>query len=156
MFFWSYFLYSPCSNLFCRLSVSAGVLAKTCFRRQSLGFVLASAEQSASCKCPRLAVLPRQSTDVGTTNAFVWQFSKPPVTLSLFSQVSRTATGILGETFVPKLDSSGNPIMSGMEAIRGTQDDCELLRTRVPQHPALSAQITQTHRTPYLESSYIL
>ena len=39
--------------------------------------------------------------------------------------VSRNATGILGETFVPTLDASGKAIMNGMEAIRGTQESCE-------------------------------
>lgn len=39
--------------------------------------------------------------------------------------VSRTAKGVLGETFVPTLNSNGAPIMHGMEAIRGTEADCE-------------------------------
>eukprot|EP00752_Nemacystus_decipiens_P012916 g11431.t1 len=37
--------------------------------------------------------------------------------------VSREATGILGETVVPTLDDSGEPIMQGMGAIRGSQED---------------------------------
>lgn len=41
------------------------------------------------------------------------------------NDVSRAARGILGETFVPTLDANGNQIMSGMEAIRGQQEDCE-------------------------------
>lgn len=40
-------------------------------------------------------------------------------------QVDNSASGILGETFEPTLDSDGNPIMSGMEAIRGKEADCE-------------------------------
>ena len=40
-------------------------------------------------------------------------------------QVSRDAKGILGETFVPTRDARGKPIMTGMAAIRGTQEDCE-------------------------------
>lgn len=44
-----------------------------------------------------------------------------------FSQVSRSATGILGETFVPTLDAEGHHIMSGMASIRGSQEDCEWL-----------------------------
>ncbi|CAM9631382.1 unnamed protein product [Ectocarpus fasciculatus] len=39
------------------------------------------------------------------------------------NQMSRDAKGILGETFVPTLDADGNPIMTGMEAIRGEQED---------------------------------
>ena len=42
-------------------------------------------------------------------------------------QVSRGAHGVLGETFVPTRDANGEPIMTGMEAIRGSQEDCELL-----------------------------
>eukprot|EP00752_Nemacystus_decipiens_P011632 g10327.t1 len=38
-------------------------------------------------------------------------------------QVSRDAKGILGETFIPTRDGNGNPIMAGMEAIRGQQED---------------------------------
>ncbi len=39
--------------------------------------------------------------------------------------VSREATGVLGDNIVPKLDDAGNRIMHGMEAIRGEQEDCE-------------------------------
>ena len=39
--------------------------------------------------------------------------------------MSRDARGILGETFVPTRDVSGKPIMTGMAAIRGAQEDCE-------------------------------
>ena len=42
-------------------------------------------------------------------------------------QVSRDAKGILGETRVPTRDHDGKPIMQGMEAIRGQQQDCELI-----------------------------
>lgn len=42
------------------------------------------------------------------------------------NDVSRAARGILGETFVPTLDANGDRIMSGMESIRGSQEDCEL------------------------------
>ena len=48
-------------------------------------------------------------------------------------QVSVDATGILGETQVPTLDDSDNPIMQGMGAIRGLQEDCEWLFSR-PEH----------------------
>lgn len=41
------------------------------------------------------------------------------------NQVSHAATGILGETFVPTTDDNGERIMSGMESIRGKQEDCE-------------------------------
>ncbi|CAM9763993.1 unnamed protein product, partial [Hapterophycus canaliculatus] len=41
--------------------------------------------------------------------------------------VSRDATGILGETFTPTFDADGHHIMFGMESIRGSQEDCELL-----------------------------
>lgn len=46
-------------------------------------------------------------------------------------QVSRNAKVILGETFVPTRDADGNPIMAGMEAIRGQQDDCKSLFTTI-------------------------
>ena len=42
------------------------------------------------------------------------------------ADVSRDATGILGETAVPTRDANGGVIMQGMESIRGTHDDCEL------------------------------
>ena len=35
------------------------------------------------------------------------------------------ATGILGETLVPTVDDYGVPIMQGLDAIRGGQEDCE-------------------------------
>ena len=41
------------------------------------------------------------------------------------SELSLDATGILGETLVPTVGVSGAPIMKGMDAIRGTQDDCK-------------------------------
>lgn len=40
-------------------------------------------------------------------------------------QVSHEARGILGETFVPTFDDRGEPIMTGMDAIRGTQEECK-------------------------------
>ncbi|CAM9873433.1 unnamed protein product [Ectocarpus sp. 4 AP-2014] len=42
------------------------------------------------------------------------------------NDVSRQATGILGQTFVPTLDAAGKEIMSGMESIRGQQEDYRL------------------------------
>eukprot|EP00903_Cladosiphon_okamuranus_P019467 g17901.t1 len=39
------------------------------------------------------------------------------------NDVSREATGVLGETQIPTLDDSGMPIMDGMGAIRGSQED---------------------------------
>ncbi|CAM9590520.1 unnamed protein product [Ectocarpus fasciculatus] len=39
------------------------------------------------------------------------------------NEVSQAAKGILGETFVPTRDASGKPIMTGMDAIRGTEED---------------------------------
>ncbi|CAM9891405.1 unnamed protein product [Ectocarpus fasciculatus] len=39
------------------------------------------------------------------------------------NEVSHAAKGILGETFVPTRDASGKPIMTGMDAIRGTEED---------------------------------
>ena len=40
--------------------------------------------------------------------------------------VSLDAQGILGETLVPIVDESGKPVMQGMGAIRGKQEeDCE-------------------------------
>lgn len=51
--------------------------------------------------------------------------------------VSLEATGVLGETVVPTVDASGRPIMQGMTAIRGSQDECEWrslkLRRLAPQ-----------------------
>lgn len=35
------------------------------------------------------------------------------------------AKGILGETLVPTLDDRGQPIMTGIDSIRGSQEDCE-------------------------------
>ena len=40
-------------------------------------------------------------------------------------EIGRTATGVLGETFAPTVDGSGNAIMNGMGAIRGTQETCK-------------------------------
>lgn len=40
--------------------------------------------------------------------------------------ISLEATGVLGETVVPTVDSNGKPIMTGIHAIRGRQEDCEL------------------------------
>ncbi|CAN0541229.1 unnamed protein product [Ectocarpus sp. 12 AP-2014] len=37
--------------------------------------------------------------------------------------VNWDATGILGETQVPTLDTDGHPIVQGMEAIRGSEED---------------------------------
>eukprot|EP00752_Nemacystus_decipiens_P015530 g13857.t1 len=42
------------------------------------------------------------------------------------SAVSRKATGVLGETYVPTLDANGDPIMFGMESIRGVQEDYQI------------------------------
>lgn len=41
------------------------------------------------------------------------------------SGITRAARGILGETFVPTQDANGDRIMSGMESIRGKQEDCK-------------------------------
>lgn len=43
--------------------------------------------------------------------------------------LSHQAAGILGETLVPTIDESGKPIMQGMKAIRGKQEDCKLSLT---------------------------
>ena len=47
------------------------------------------------------------------------------------TDVSQSARGILGETFVPTRDADGTMIMHGMDAIRGGQEDCECSRLRV-------------------------
>ncbi|CAM9300355.1 unnamed protein product [Ectocarpus fasciculatus] len=39
------------------------------------------------------------------------------------NDVSRAAKGVLGETFVSTRDASGRPIMAGIEAIRGKEED---------------------------------
>jgi len=39
--------------------------------------------------------------------------------------VSLEATGVLGETVVPVVDQHDKLVMKGMEAIRGSQEDCE-------------------------------
>lgn len=41
------------------------------------------------------------------------------------NDVSTDATGVLGETLVPSIDEEGHEIMSGMESIRGSQEDCK-------------------------------
>ena len=41
------------------------------------------------------------------------------------SDISLNATGILGETLVPTVNADGAPIMQGVDAIRGAQEDCE-------------------------------
>ena len=41
------------------------------------------------------------------------------------SSFSRDSQGIIGETFVPTRDSNGDKIMTGMECIRGEQEDCK-------------------------------
>ena len=40
------------------------------------------------------------------------------------------ATGILGETSVPTVDKDGEPIMEGMDSIRGTAEQCEKVGER--------------------------
>lgn len=40
-------------------------------------------------------------------------------------QISRDAEGVLGETMVATKDANGKPIMTGMEAIIGQEEDCE-------------------------------
>ena len=44
------------------------------------------------------------------------------------STLNHSAQGILGETFVPTRDADGNMIMTGMNSIRGVQEDCKLAR----------------------------
>eukprot|EP00752_Nemacystus_decipiens_P013294 g11775.t1 len=39
------------------------------------------------------------------------------------TELKHDTKGVLGETFVPTRDADGKPIMTGMEAIRGTQED---------------------------------
>jgi len=39
--------------------------------------------------------------------------------------VSMDASGVLGETVVPVVDANGKYIMKGLDAIRGSQEDCE-------------------------------
>lgn len=45
--------------------------------------------------------------------------------------VSLEATGVLGETVVPTVDASGEYIMKGLDAIRGSQEHCEWHRVGV-------------------------
>ena len=47
------------------------------------------------------------------------------------NDVGLGATGVLGETMVPTLDDNGMPIMHGMGAIRGSQEDCEWVKCPV-------------------------
>jgi len=47
------------------------------------------------------------------------------VSRTTWEKVSSDAKGILGETLVPTLDEYGQPIMQGMGAIRGLEEDCE-------------------------------
>lgn len=58
----------------------------------------------------------------------------------LNKQVSHDAKGVLGETFVPTRDASGKPIMTGMEAIRGTQEDCKYFEENVSVSPCSVVQ----------------
>lgn len=51
--------------------------------------------------------------------AYTFQHNHTP------TQVSGIARGVLGETSVATRDAHGEPIMTGMEAIRGTQNDCK-------------------------------
>ena len=44
--------------------------------------------------------------------------------------MSLDATGILGETLVPTISANGTPIMQGMGAIRGRQEDCKYANER--------------------------
>lgn len=41
------------------------------------------------------------------------------------NDVSLKANGVLGQTIVARLDADGAPIMEGMEAIRGVEQECE-------------------------------
>ena len=41
------------------------------------------------------------------------------------SSLSHDSQGIIGETFVPTRDANGDKIMTGMECIRGKQEDCK-------------------------------
>ena len=41
------------------------------------------------------------------------------------NDLSKSSSGVLGETFNPTLDEWGKQIMWGIEAIRGSEDDCE-------------------------------
>lgn len=52
--------------------------------------------------------------------------------------VSLDATGILGETLVPTVDESGKPVLQGMKAIRGKQEDCEFQRIFPVEEPSNS------------------
>ena len=64
------------------------------------------------------------------------------------SDIGLDATGILGETLVPTLDENGAPIMEGMAAIRGTQEDCEYGNTHeawITRLQTLHARGTRTH-----------
>lgn len=52
-----------------------------------------------------------------------WQMN---VALENNDGVSLDAGGVIGQTSVPTLDANGEPIMTGMAAIRGIESDCEL------------------------------
>lgn len=62
-------------------------------------------------------------------------------------QISRDGKGVLGETFVPTRDANGKPIMVGMEAIRGKQDDCEFVRNGYRR--CLAARGVSANRVQY-------
>lgn len=62
------------------------------------------------------------------------------------NDISRKASGILGETFVPTVDASGKAIMKGMEAIRGTQESCEYFPRSFTNVDPASADIKSTVR----------
>ncbi len=129
---------------FCHIRQNVRVFGKSHPEATKFGVVLASAARGRRRQVSSASLCSWK--DLRIRSAFL----KTTPTLPLLLQVNNTATGILGETFVPTVDSDGNPIMSGMDAIRGTQDDCEFLRTCLPQRPAWRAQTTQMHRKRYL------
>ena len=70
------------------------------------------------------------------------------------SSFGRDSQGIIGETFVPTRDANGDKIMTGMESIRGKQEDCEwpreynAVRTiRIPRFLVLSGLYVRVLRS---------
>ena len=89
----------------------------------STGHFLSAFPRLAQPHTPRLHQLPmRDPTDrFDLPDHLTWQMNMGVE----HNALSRDAQGILGETFIPTRDADGMPIMAGMEAIRGHQEDCE-------------------------------
>ena len=113
---------AECSEYVARVSAASDV---SMFDHQSehASFQIVTPAATIRLSHGRLHQLPmRDPTDqYDLPDHLAWQMN-----LAIdHNDVSPNATGILGETRVPTRDHSGAPIMHGMGAIRGEQEDCE-------------------------------